>query len=335
MRSLKEMPMTRRLAVLPMLLALLVTTMAPQSRVSAAANDAPGEMTIAYQPGLSYSNLIVMREEGALEKKFPGTKFNWIVLSSTAAVRDGFIANQIQIGAGSIPPFLTGWDRGVGWKILASLNLMDIWLVAKDKNLHTLKDIKPDMKIGMPSPDSMQSLILRKGALEQLGNAHALDTSIVSIDHPSGMQALSVGQLAAHLTAPPFEYQEVQAGDHVMMKSFDIFGKHSFNSVYVNEKFANDHPMFIAAFYHALLDATQFLKAHPHEASIMLAKDAGGKVPASDFESWIKRKDVIFSTTPRGVLQIAKFMQSIGGLSKVPGSMRDVNLNATLGGAGD
>jgi len=326
---------SRRCIGLVALVALLVSTAGPVSRANAATNDAPNEMTIAYQPGLSYSNLIVMREEGVLEKKFPGTKFNWTVLSSTAAVRDGFIANQIQIGAGSIPPFLTGWDRGVGWRILASLNLMDIWLVAKDKNLHTLKDIKPDMKIGMPSPDSIQSLTLRKGALQQLGNAHALDTAIVSIDNPSGMQALSVGQLAAHMTAPPFEYQGVASGDHVMMKSFDVFGKHTFNSVYVNEKFANEHPVFIAAFYRALLDATQFLKAHPHEAAQMLAKDAGGKVPASDFESWIKRKDVIFSTTPRGVLQIAKFMQSIGGLSKVPASMREVNLNATLGGAGD
>jgi len=313
----------------------LMTVVALLLVFAAPANDAPAEMTIAYQPGLSYSNLIVMRETGVLEKKFPGTKFNWIILSSTAAVRDGFIANQIQVGAGSIPPFLTGWDRGVGWKILASLNQMDIWLVAKDKNLHTLKDLKPDMKIGMPSPDSIQSLTVRKAALEQLGNAHALDTAIVSIDHPSGMQALSVGQLSAHMTAPPFQYEEVQSGDHVMLRSFDVFGRHTFNSVYVNEKFASDHPAFIAAFYRALLDATQFLKAHPHEAAEMLAKDAGGKTPASDFESWIKRKDVIFSMTPRGVMQIARFMQSIGGLTKVPGSMRDIELNATLGGAGD
>ena len=71
--------------------------------------DAPAELTIAYQPGLSYSSLIVMRERGSLEKQFPQTKITWLVLNSTAAVRDGFIADQIQIGAGSIPPFLTGW----------------------------------------------------------------------------------------------------------------------------------------------------------------------------------------------------------------------------------
>ncbi|HYZ17000.1 MAG TPA: ABC transporter substrate-binding protein [Candidatus Acidoferrum sp.] len=299
------------------------------------ASDAPSEITIAYQPGLSYSNLIVMRGQRLLEKQFPQTKVNWTVLGSTAAVRDGFIANQIQIGAGSIPPFLTGWDRGVNWKVLASLNQMSVWLVARDKAIHSVKDLRPDMKIGMPSLDSVQSLTLRKAAADQLGNAHALDTAIVAIDHPSGMQALQVGQLNAHLGAPPFQYEEVASGAHAVIKSFDVFGPHTFNSVYVNEKFASDHPQFVKAFYQDLLEATAYLKSHPREAAQILSKDSEGKIPAKDFESWITRKDVIFSTTPHGFLSMAKFMQSIGALTKVPGSMRDIEYLPTLGGVGN
>jgi NitT/TauT family transport system substrate-binding protein len=325
---------SRRSLIVASLAAALVA--APLSaRTAPPPSDAPAEITIAYQPGLSYSNLIVMREQRALEKQFPQTKITWAVLNSTAAVREGFIAGQIQIGAGSIPPFLTGWEKGVGWKVLASLNQMSVWLVTRDKSVRTLKDLKPDTKIGMPSVDSLQSLTLRKAALEQLGNAHALDSAIVAIDHPSGFQALLVGQLGAHLSAPPFQYQEVQAGGHVIVRSFDVFGKHTFNSVYVNEKFANEHPQFVKTFYRDLLDATQFLKAHPREASEILAKDAGGKVPARDFEGWLRRPDVIFSTTPHGFLAMAKFMQSIGSLKNVPSSMRDINYAGTLGGVGD
>jgi NitT/TauT family transport system substrate-binding protein len=326
--------LSHRSLIVASLAAALVA--APLSaRTAPPPSDAPAEITVAYQPGLSYSNLIVMRDQRLLEKQFPQTKINWVVLNSTAAVREGFIAGQIQIGAGSIPPFLTGWERGVGWKVLASLNQMSVWLVTRDKNVHTLKDLKPDMKIGMPSVDSLQSLTLRKAALEQLGNAHALDNAIVAIDHPSGLQALLVGQLAAHLSSPPFQYQEVQAGGHVVVRSFDVFGKHTFNSVYVNEKFANEHPQFVKTFYRDLLDATQFLKAHPREASEILAKDAGSKVPAHDFESWLRRPDVIFSTTPHGFLAMAKFMQSIGSLKNVPSSMRDIDYAGTLGGVGD
>ncbi len=316
-------------------LAALVFALPPVARTATPASDAPAEITVAYQPGLSYSNLIVMREQRSLERQFPQTKVTWAVLNSTAAVREGFIAGQIQIGAGSIPPFLTGWDRGVGWKILASLNQMSVWLVSRDNAIRTVKDLKPDMKIGMPSIDSLQSLTLRKAAAEQLGNAHALDTAIVAIDHPSGLQALQVGQLTAHLSAPPFQYQEVQAGGHVVVRSFDVFGPHTFNSVYVGSKFADEHPQFVKAFYRDLLDATQFLKAHPREASEILSKDAGGKVPPRDFEGWLRRKDVIFSTTPHGFLAMAKFMQSIGGLTKVPSSMREIDYAGTLGSVGD
>jgi len=97
--------------------------------------DVSAELTIAYQPGLSYSSLIVMRERGSLEKPFPQTKITWLVLNSTAAVRDA--------------------------------------------SIKTVKDLRPDMKIGMPYPDSLQSLTLRKAAAEQLGNAHALDTAMI------------------------------------------------------------------------------------------------------------------------------------------------------------
>lgn len=327
--------LSRRSLLVASLAAALVAVPVTARTAAAPPSDAPAEITVAYQPGLSYSGLIVMREQRLIEKRFPQTKVNWVVLNSTAAVRDGFIAGQIQIGAGSIPPFLTGWDRGVGWKVLASLNQMSVWLVSRDPNVRTLKDLKPDMKIGMPSIDSVQSLTLRKAAAEQLGNAHALDTSIVGIDHPSGLQALLVGQLAAHLSAPPFQYQEVQAGGHVVLRSFDVFGHHTFNSVYVNEKFANEHPQFVKMFYRELLVVTQFLKAHPREAAEILSKDAGGKASPREFEAWLRRPDVIFSTTPHGFLAMAKFMQSIGNLSKVPSSMHDIDYAGTLGGAGD
>ena len=80
-----------------------------------------------------------------------------------------------------IAPFLLGWERGVGWKLLASLNQQDLWLVVKDPNIKSLKDFKPGMKIGLPAPDSIQAVTLRKGAQQELGNPQALDQSLLAI----------------------------------------------------------------------------------------------------------------------------------------------------------
>jgi len=314
--------------------ALLATvTLAPLPG-SAGATDAPPTVTIAYQPGISYASLIVMKSQGVLEKAYPNTKFDWKVLANGAAIRDGIIAGQIQIGAGGIGPFLIGWDRGVGYKLIASLNLMDLWLVAKDPKLKSLKDFTADMKIGMPSPDAIQGIVLRKGAQDQLGNTHALDGNILAIEHPLGVQALLNGQIAGHLSSPPFQYQEVAAGGHVILRSWDVFGKSTFNSVFSTDKFYNDYPGFVNAFYKKLLDATYFVKSQPKAAAEILAKDSGNAVPASDFQKWISRPDTIFVTTPHGFMKYATFMKSIGMLSKVPVSMHDLEL-PTLGNAGD
>jgi NitT/TauT family transport system substrate-binding protein len=275
-----------------------------------------------------------MKERGVLEKQFPGTKFDWKVLASGAAIRDGIIAGQIQIGAGGVGPFLIGWDRGVGYRLIASLNQMDLWLVTRDKDVKSLKDIRPDMKIGMPSPDAIQGIVLRLAAQEQLGNAHALDANIVAIEHPLGVQALQNGQIAAHLSSPPFQYQEVQAGGHIILHSYDVAKDATFNSAYTTEKFYHDYPKFVEAFYRDLLETTQFVRSNKKQTADLLSREAGGKVPASDFERWISHPDLVYSTTPRGFIKFGRFMQSIGMISKAPSSMREIEL-PTLGGVGD
>ena len=301
---------------------------------SRAAGDAPSSVTIAYQPGIGYANLIVMKQSGALEKRFPGTTFDWRVLASGSAIRDGMIANQIQIGAGGVAPFLIGWDRGVGYRLIGSLNEMSLWLVTKLPKVKTLKDLSTSAKIGVPAPDSIQSIVLRKAAADQLGNAHAFDTGFIAIEHPLGVAALANGQLDAHLASPPFQQEEVDAGGHVILKSFDVFGRSTFNSVFATEKFAGDHPQFVAGFYRELQAATEIVNKDPARTAAALSKESEGKVPATTFRKWLAAPDITFTTTPHGILKYARFMKEIGLLTKAPGSMRDIEFS-TLGGAGD
>lgn len=316
-----------------LVIALLLLAAGPAAR-GAGADDAPPGVTIVYQPGLSYANLIVMRSSGMLERQFPKTKFEWRVLSNGDAIRDGFLAGQIQIGAGGAGPFLIGWDRGVGYRLIGSLNEINLWMTAKDPKYKTLKDFSASAKIGMPSPDAVQGILLRMAAAQQLGNAHALDASIVAIQHPLGLQALLGGQLDAHFTSPPFQQQEVERGAHVVLRSYDILGKSTFNSVYTTETFAKEHPNFVKAFAQALGEATKLVSEKPDQVAEILAKDSDGKETAANFKRYLSDKDTIFTTTPHGFMKYAKFMKEIGLLEKVPGSMRDLEL-PLLNGSGD
>src|ERR1700694_1048677 len=119
--------MTRRRTFLSIVAALAITGLA--TGPVPAAGDAPSTVTIAYQPGIGYSTLIIIKQLGTLEKRFPGTKFDWRVLTNGDAIRDGIIAGQISIGAGGNGPFLIGWDRGGGYKLSATITVMNLQLV--------------------------------------------------------------------------------------------------------------------------------------------------------------------------------------------------------------
>ena len=328
------MPVRRFLAGLAGLLAFAVGAVTLAGRAPAANSDAPDRVTIAYQPGLGYANLVALKQSGALEKRFPKTTFDWQILASGAAIRDGLIAGQIQIGASGCPPPLVAWDRGVDIKLIAALDEANLWLVTRAKNVHSLKDLSRSAKIGMPAPDSIQSIVLRKGAKDQLGDAHAFDTSIVAIEHPLGVAALAGGQLDAHLSAPPFQQEEVNAGGHAILKSYDVFGRSTFNIIYTTGGFAKDHPAFINAFYRELVKATGLVAKNPQLAAEYLSKEADGKVPPATFRGWLASPDLTFTTVPHGILKYARFMNEIGYLSKVPGGLRELEV-ATIAGQGD
>jgi NitT/TauT family transport system substrate-binding protein len=332
--ALESVPVEKkRASLLVAVLVLLSLALAACGPGPTASGGAPSSVVIAYQPGIGYANLIVMKEQGTLKKQFPKTHVEWKVLASGSAIRDGMVSNKIQVGAGGVGPFLIGWDKGVGWKLLASLNEMDLWLVTMKPRIQSLGDIKPGMKIGMPAPDSIQAIVLRKGAQQQLGNAHALDNTIVAIEHPLGVQALAHGQLAAHLSSPPFEFEEVAAGGHIILKSYDLFGQSTFNSVFMTQSFYNQYRDFAKSFYQDLVSATQFVNSNTAQAAQLLSQDQKGKGTASQFQDWLTHQGVTYDTTPHGFMEYAQFMHSIGLLSKVPGSMQDIEL-PTLNGAG-
>ncbi len=199
----------RRLGLALVLLALaaLAAACGGSDGDDAAGGGGGEKVTVAYQPGIGYAQLLIMKQEGWLEKDLAGRQVEWRQLASGAAIRDGMIAGDIQIGAGGIGPFLVGFDKGVEWKLLSALLDSDLWLMAKDPRLTNLEAFTPNDKIAMPGPDSIQAIVLKKAAQEQLGDARKLDPNIVALAHPEGLQSLLSGQLAGHLTSPPFQYQ--------------------------------------------------------------------------------------------------------------------------------
>ena len=287
------------------------------------ASSGDGSITIAYQPGIGYAQLLIIKQEGWLEEDLPETEISWELLSSGAAIRDGMLAGDIQVGSGGVGPFLVGYSAGVDWKVLSALNEMDLWLMVVDERYQSLGDFG-DGSIAMPAPDSIQAVVLRKGAQEQLGDAAALDDNIVSLAHPDGLQALLSGQIAGHLTSPPFQFQEQDEGARPILKSFDLFGPHTFNSVFVRQDYHDDNPDAMEALYSNIQEATELIESDPDRAAQILSEESGGDTSAEEFRRFIAEEGVAYTTQPNGFIEFAEFMQQIGLIDEIPGSQEEI-----------
>lgn len=283
----------------------------------------PTHVTIAYQPGIGYTPLIVMRAQKTLETQFPGLKVDWKVLASGAAVTNGVIAGDIDVGAGGIGPMILGWARGVNWKLLAPLDWGDLWLMAKNPAIKTIADLK-GKRIAMPGPTSIQAVVLKKMAQAKLGDARALDSTIVAMEHPDAMQALIAGQIDAHLTSLPFQAQEKVHGAHVVAKSYQYFGAHSFLGAMVTQKFYDQYPAFSQRFFNDVVAAIKLIKTNPMKVAKILQEDSGGAPTWRQFKQWLGDPGITFTTRPLGLMRFAYFMNKIGMINKMPSSWQDL-----------
>jgi NitT/TauT family transport system substrate-binding protein len=308
---------TARAWALIVLAALLLALSGGAGAVVDSRSAGPSKVTIAYQPGVGYAPLIMIKEQRLLEKRYPGTTFDWKLLPSATPITNGLVAGQIDLGAIGVGPLLFGWAGGTDWKYLAPLSEADLWLMVKDPSVKKLADLV-GKKIAMPSPLAIQGVILRKAASVKLGNARALDSSIVSLDHPAAMQALFSGQVSAHLASPPFEFQEQEGGARVLLRSYQFFGAHSFVGLTGTQKFYDRNTAFCDDVYKLVKAQDDLINSNPAKAAAIVAAEAGGSPTASEFRKWIVNPAVHFTTRPRGLMRFAAFMNQNGFLSRMP-----------------
>ena len=281
---------------------------------------------IVKQPGLGYLGLIVMRARGLLEKHLPGVAVEWNELTSGPVIRDAMLAGQLDIGSGGLAPFILAVDKGLGWKIVGTLNAMPLYLNTYKPEIKSLKDFTPGDKIALPAPGSIQHITLQMAAERELGNPKALDNIIVAMAHPEARAALiSKKEITAHLTSPPFQYQELKAGGiHKVLDSYQVVGgPHTFNILWTTEKWAKANPTLMKGFYNALVEALEFINKSPLEAAKVFVESEKSKDTPETTLGYMKEPGVRFVIYPTGLMTYAQFMHKTGLIKKLPPSWKE------------
>jgi NitT/TauT family transport system substrate-binding protein len=288
-----------------------------------AANADTNEIRIAQQFGISYLPLIVVREQGLLEKAaadsgIPDLKVEWQKFSGAVAMNEALISGSLDVASAGIGPLITIWSRthdNLKVHAFASLGSIPNYLNTNNPNVKTLKDFTSADKIALPSVKvGFQPIVLQMAA-EQVfgaGNFEKLDELTVSLPHPDALAALTSGSgaITAHFTSPPFQQIELKDPKiHRVLSSYDVLGgPHTFNVVYGTAAFHDENPKLSQAFVTALQQAVDFINKEPKAAAELYAKAEKSPLSLAEIEALIREKDNVFTLAPQRTEKFAEFL---------------------------
>ena len=288
----------------------------------AARAQAPGKLVIATQPGLGYAPMVVVKQKRWLEEAVPGLQVEWKVISSSVAIREAMLAGEVQIGCGSVAPFLIGRDRGFRTRLIAALNTVDLWLLTNDPRVQSVRDFRPGDKVAVVAPDTNQAFVLRRAAQQAFGDPKALDLAMLSMPHPDALQSVLTNQVAGYVGAPPFQEAAAARGVRRLLSSTDLFGPLTFNVCFAREQLERQNAPALRALQAAVQRAIGLLTEQPAEAATLLALDAGQ--PEAELARQLAQPETRFTTEPAGVDALGTFMHETGFLRAPAGKLDEL-----------
>lgn len=290
--------------------AFLAAAVAAFSFAGCSANNSASsdkKITLAYQYGIAYLPVLIMEQQGLLEKHLPeGYTVEYQVINSGTSINDGVTAGDIDVAYIGFAPAITGATKGI-YKIYSGIGAAPNGLITKDNSKKTLKDFKSGDQISVVGIGSAQHLYLAMAAKEVLGDARALDSNLIAASHPDGLQSMLNGQVTAQVTATPYLEQGIASE-----------GVHEIEEV--REAFPEGLPFIFGATseafhsnteaYQALVDATNEAFTYIEENKDASAELLSEKTDISkqDILKYMDQDDVFFSAPLPGIMEVAKFM---------------------------
>jgi sulfonate transport system substrate-binding protein len=315
------------------------TLAAVLAALTASARAEVSELKVAEQYGISYLPLMIMQDQKLVEKHakeagIADLKVTWARFAGGNVMNDAMLSNSLHFAAGGVAPLITLWAKTRGnydVKAAAALNSMPLYLVTRNQNAKTVKDLTDKDKIALPAVKvSIQAVTLQMAAEQAFGPGQQfkLDPLTVTMSHPDAMAALLSpnSEITGHFGSPPFQYYELEKpGMHRLVNSFKVLGgPATFNLVWTTTKFREENPKVYGAFLKALDEATALInkdKSWAADAYLRISKD---KAPHAEILKILNDPEVVFTTTPQNILKYVNFMNKVGSIKATPSSWKEL-----------
>jgi len=299
---------------------------------------AEGQLRIAQQFGIGYLLLDVVQDQKLIEKhgKALGVdvKVAWNQISGATAMNEALLANSLDVVSAGIPPLLTLWDRTRGRqnvKAIASLGSLPNYLITNNPKVKTLRDLSDKDRIAVPAAGTgFQSRTLQIETAKVFGKEEfkKFDSISVTLPHPDATAALISGasEINTHFSSAPFYYQALDANKsvHKIIGSYEILGgPATFNVLYTTQKFHDANPKTYRAFYAALLEASEFVKADKGRAADIFIRVQKSKLSPDIVRRILEDPENDFTVSPQRTFVYAEELYRLGVLKNKAGSWKD------------
>ena len=299
----------------------------------------PSEISIALQYGVSYLPLLIMKQHKLVEKYaraegLGSVAVTWMQFGSGAGMNDALLSGSLDFASGGVAPMLTIWDKTRGnldVRGVASLGSMPLYLNTVNPSVKSIKDFTSKDKIALPAVKvSIQAVILQMAAAKAWGATEyaRLDRLTVSMKHPDAMAAMlsGAGDIDAHLTAPPFQEQELQDRRvRTILSSYDVLGGPStLNSLYTMAKFRQTNPKAYKAVLEALHEAIRSINKNKKAAAASYVEEEKSKLSPGFVYGLLSNPEFVTTSAPKGILKYAAFMHEVKSITHMPTSWKDI-----------
>ena len=294
------------------------------------------EVRIAKGFGIGYLPLIVMEDEKLYEKHAKAAGLDsttkWMVVDGGTTQAQLLIGGNLEVSSGGLGPLITIWARTKGSlevKGMASINSMPLFLNTTNPRVKTIKDFTEKDRIALPViRSSIQAVVLQMQAEKVFGRHDVMDKLTVSMAHPDGLAALLSGgtEITAHLTAPPFSYQELKDKRvHRVFSSYEVVGEpHTFNLIWTTKKFRDENPKTYKAFIAALAEAMEKINADKKKYAQVFVRFTKSKLDPAFIEEMLNDPEIKYTMAPEGTMYFARFLNKVGTIKDMPASWKDM-----------
>ncbi|MFQ6023339.1 MAG: ABC transporter substrate-binding protein [Acidiferrobacterales bacterium] len=304
---------------------------------------------IAQQYGVAYLPMMIMRQHRLIEKhttmaRLGNVRVVWNLYPSGKVMNDALRAGLLDIASGGVVPLLRLWDETrerAAVKGVAALSSMPLYLNTRNPNVKTIKDFTDDDRIALPAvKKSIQAVILQMAAEQVFGqeNYAKLDKLTVSMAHPNAREALLAGKsnITAHLTSPPFQYQELSDPNiNRVLSSYDVLGgPATFTVMWTRSQFRAANPKTFDTIYGALKEAMTILKKDYGYAAEVYIQQANSGLSPEFVTKVLSQPHVEFTVVPLNIMKYAKFLYRTGQIKRVPVNWKEVFFPEIRGEAG-